>query len=165
MKTANSVTRGPVTILALLWLLASLLLHPFTHDASGHVAETLFLGAGIAPSLTGVFDHSCADCHSEKTRWPWYSQAAPASWLLEVDVKRARKRLNLSRWDSLNTTEQTRLLTAIASVIQNHEMPPRRYLALHPEARMSADRLVEVIEWTRAERRRLRESADELKGK
>jgi hypothetical protein len=164
MRSANSVIPLAGTILTLLWLLASLLVHPLPHDASGRAAAALFPGAGIAPPLTRVFDHSCADCHSEKTRWPWYSQVAPLSWLLEVDVKHARQRLNLSRWDSLNTTEQTRLLATIASMIQNHEMPPRRYLALHPEARMSADQSVEVIEWTRAERRRLRESAAEFKG-
>jgi Haem-binding domain len=165
MRSANSVIRLAVTILTLLWLLASLLVHPLPHGASGRAAAALFPGAGITPPLTRVFDHACADCHSEKTRWPWYGQVAPLSWLLEVDVKRARQRLNLSRWDRLNTTEQTRLLAAIASMIQNHEMPPRRYLALHPEARMSADQSVEVIEWTRGERRRLRESAAELKGK
>jgi hypothetical protein len=164
MRSANSVIPLAGTILTLLWLLASLLVHPLPHDASGRAAAALFPGAGIAPPLTRVFDHSCADCHSEKTRWPWYSQVAPLSWLLEVDVKHARQRLNLSRWDRLNTTEKTRLLAAIASMIQNHEMPPRRCLALHPEARMSADQSVEVIEWTRAERRRLRESAAEFKG-
>jgi hypothetical protein len=110
MRSANSVTRLAVTILTLLWLLASLLVHPLPHGASGRAAAALFSGAGITPPLTRVFDHSCADCHSEKTRWPWYGQVAPLSWLLEVDVKRARRRLNLSRWDRLNTTEQTRLL-------------------------------------------------------
>ena len=164
MQSANSVTRPAVTVLAL-WLLASLLVHPLPHDPSGPAAAPLFTGTGIAPSLTRVFDHSCADCHSEKTRWPWYSQVAPVSWLLEVDVQQARKRLNLSHWDSLSPTEQARLLTAIASVIQNHQMPPPRYLVLHPEARMSADQSVEVIEWTRAERRRLRESTAKIKGK
>jgi hypothetical protein len=164
MQSAHGVTRPAVAVLAL-WLLASLLVHPLPHNPSGPAAAALFPGAGIAPSLTRVFDHSCADCHSEKTRWPWYSQLAPVSWLVEVDVKRARKRLNLSRWDSLNTTERTRLLTAIATVIQNHQMPPARYLVLHPEAGISADQSVEVIEWTRVERRRLRESAAELKGK
>jgi hypothetical protein len=78
------------------------------------------------------------------------------SWFVEGDVKRARKRLNLSRWDRLDAAEQRLLLTAIATVIENREMPPRRYLIFHPEAKLSIDDSVEVIEWTRAERRRLR---------
>lgn len=165
MSKAKNVNGTAVTMLTFLWLLASLAVHPLRHDASDRAGAALFPGGEITPSLISVFERSCADCHSERTPWPWYSQVAPSSWLLEAGVGRARSRLNLSRWDSLKTDEQTRLLIVIASVIQNHEMPPHRYLALHSEARMSADQPVEVIEWTRAERRRLRDYAAEFKGK
>jgi hypothetical protein len=112
-----------------------------------------------------VFAHACINCHSEKTRWPWYSYVAPVSWLVENDVKRARGRLNLSRWDRLDTTEQRLLLTAIATVIENREMPLHRYVVFHPEVKLSADDSVQVIEWTRAERRRLRASESSLTAK
>ena len=144
--------------LVLLWALVSLLVHPLRHDISDRASAPLLPGAEIDPSVANVFSRACINCHSEKTRWPWYSQVAPASWLVEDDVKRARKHLNLSRWDGLGTAEQRVLLTAIATVIENREMPPRRYVLLHPEAKLSADDSVQVIEWTRDERRRLRGS-------
>jgi hypothetical protein len=146
--------------LVLLWVLVSLFVHPLRHDISDRASAPLLPGAEIAPSVTNVFDHACFNCHSEKTHWPWYSNVAPVSWLVENDVKRARKHLNLSRWDSLDPAEQRLLLTAIATVIENREMPPHRYLVLHPEAKLSADDAVQVIEWTRDERRRLRGSMD-----
>jgi Haem-binding domain len=138
------------------WLLASALIHRIPHEVSDRSGAPLLPGADIAPSVSSVFNHACIDCHSEKTRWPWYSNLAPASWFVEGDVKRARTFMNLSRWDSLDTAEQRALLTAIATVIENHEMPPHRYVMVHPEAKLSADDSVQVIEWTRAERRRLR---------
>jgi Haem-binding domain len=141
-----------------LWVLASILVHPLPHELSDRSGAPLLPGAEIAPSVANVFNHACIDCHSEKTRWPWYSNLAPASWVVEGDVKRARGRLNLSRWDSVNTAEQRALLTAIATVIENHEMPPHRYVMLHPQGKLSADDSAGVIEWTRAERRRLRVS-------
>ena len=61
-------------------------------------------------------------------------------------------------WDGLDSAQQRALLTAIATVIENHEMPPHRYVMLHPQARLSSDEVVQVIEWTRAERSRLRAS-------
>ena len=70
--------------------------------------------------------------------------------------------MNLSRWDSLDTAEQRTLLTAIATVIENREMPPPRYLMLHPQAKLSADDSARVIEWAHAERRRLRASPGEI---
>lgn len=147
--------------LALLWVLVSLLVHPLRHDISDRAGAALLPGSEIAPSVMNVFNHACINCHSEKTHWPWYSQVAPASWFIEGDVKRARQHLNLSRWDSLDA-EQRLLLTAIATVIENREMPPRRYVILHPEAKLSADDSVQVIEWTRGERRRLRASMPKL---
>ncbi len=99
--------------------------------------------------------HACGNCHSEKTSWPWYSHVAPVSWIVERDVKRAREHLNLSRWDSLDAAQQRMLLTAIATVIENKEMPLHRYLMFHPDVKLSAVDSVQVIEWTLAERRRL----------
>jgi hypothetical protein len=146
-----------VSSVLLLWILASLA-HTLPHDISDRATAPLLPGAEIAPSVTNVFSHACINCHSEKTTWPWYSQVAPASWFVENDVKRAREHLNLSRWDSLDTAGQRLLLTAIATVIENREMPPHRYVIFHPEAKLSAEDSVQVIEWTRAERRRLRAS-------
>jgi len=148
-----------------LWVLASVLVHRLPHYVSDRSTAPILAGAEIAPSVSEVFNHACIDCHSEKTRWPWYSCLAPASWLIEGDVLRARSRLNLSRWDSLDTAEQRALLTAIATVIENREMPPHRYVMLHPQAKLSPDDSVQVIEWTRAERRRLHTPVDALNTK
>ncbi len=140
----------------LVWLLVSMLVHPVPHQASDRAGAPLLLGADIPPSVSDVFGHACINCHSEKTTWPWYSDVAPVSWLVEGDVKHAREHLNLSRWDSLEAADQRMLLTAIATVIENREMPPHKYVAWHPEAKLSAEDSIRVIEWTRAERRRLR---------
>ena len=147
-----------VCILLLVWLLASFLAHPLSHEESDRGGAPLLPGADIPSSVADVLAHACINCHSERTRWPWYSQIAPASWLVENDVKRARKHLNLSRWDSFDTAEQRMLLTAIATVVENGEMPPFRYVVFHPEAKLSAGDSAQVIEWTHAERRRIRAS-------
>lgn len=98
------------------------------------------------------------NCHSEKTRWPWYSYVAPVSWLVENDVRRAREHLNLSRWDSLDAVKQRSLLTAMATVIENREMPLHRYVVFNPGVKLSVEDSVQVIEWTHAERGRLKAS-------
>src|SRR5258708_33680627 len=92
-----------VASLLLVWILASVFVHPLPHQASDRAGAPLLLGADIPPSVADVFAHACINCHSERTRWPWYSNAAPVSWLIQNDVKRARARLNLSRWDRLDS--------------------------------------------------------------
>jgi hypothetical protein len=147
------------------WLSVSVLVHPVPHQASDRAGAPLLLGSDLPPAVADVLAHACVNCHSEKTTWPWYSEVAPISWLVEGDVKHAREHLNLSRWDSVEAVDQRMLLTAIATVIENREMPPHKYLLMHPEARLSADDSSRVIEWARAERRRLRSSASLLTAK
>ena len=153
--------RFAVSSLLLGWILSSLFVHALPHAASDHAAP-LLLGADIPPPVVDIFAQACADCHSQKTRWPWYSHVAPVSWLVESDVKRAREHLNLSRWDSLDAVEQRSLLTAIATVIENREMPLHKYVVFHGEANLPAEDAIRVIEWTRAERSRLRAPASSL---
>lgn len=148
--------------LLLVWLLASIFVHRLPHEAGHRVAAEMLVGADIPPSVVDVFAHACANCHSEKTRWPWYSYVAPASWIVETDVKRARERLNLSRWDDLDAARQRLLLTAIATVIENREMPLHRFVVFHPGVKLSTVDSVQVIEWTHAERSRLRTPARSL---
>lgn len=147
------------------WLLVSVLVHALPHQGSDRAGAPLLLGADVPQSVFDILAHACINCHSEKTHWPWYSNVAPVSWMVENDVKRAREHLNLSRWSSLDAAEQRLLLTAIATVVENREMPLHRYVMFHPEVRLSADDSIQVIEWTHTERRRLRASESSLSAK
>jgi hypothetical protein len=86
-----------------------------------------------SPQTRELAVRACFDCHSNETVWPWYSNVAPLSWLIQQDVVQGRRRLNFSDW---NRTERegTR---EMARVIQRGEMPPSYYTLLHPSAKLS----------------------------
>ena len=33
--------------------------------------------ATVPPEIKDILEQSCFDCHSNRTRWPWYSYVAP----------------------------------------------------------------------------------------
>lgn len=88
--------------------------------------------------VRAVLQHSCYDCHSNATVWPWYGRVAPFSWLVAKDVREAREELNFSTWARLAPREQAHLLQEIGKEVEEGEMPPRLYLLPHPQARLSA---------------------------
>ena len=76
---------------------------------------------------------ACFDCHSNETVWPWYSNIAPASWLVQRDVNKGREELNFSNWGG-----ELDDLDELPEAVQEGEMPPKEYLLLHPEAQLTA---------------------------
>jgi mono/diheme cytochrome c family protein len=80
---------------------------------------------------------ACMDCHSDETRWPWYSNVAPVSWLVQHDVEDGRGALNVSS----GKAEVEEMIEAI----REGEMPPLQYKPAHPGARLSAKEKDELI--------------------
>jgi mono/diheme cytochrome c family protein len=80
-----------------------------------------------------TFDRVCANCHSNRTLWPWYSNIAPASWLVQNDVDGARAHFNVSEWGA-NRLNAGSLAT---HEVRGGDMPPLQYWLFHPEARLS----------------------------
>lgn len=80
-------------------------------------------------------ERACFDCHSNETRWPWYSKVAPVSWLTTYDVLEGRQKLNFSEWSAVKNSEK--LSREITKVLNQNEMPPNNYLLLHPAAQLT----------------------------
>ena len=83
---------------------------------------------------------ACFDCHSNETRWPWYSHIAPASWLLQWDVDEGRRVVNYSEWH--RPSEEA---SESAETVIEGEMPPWYYVMLHPRARLTAEEKDELV--------------------
>ncbi len=101
------------------------------------------------PDVHALIKRACYDCHSNQTQWPWYSYLAPASWLVTHDVEEGRKHVNFTEWDRYDEKKRRRKLEEIAEEVEEGAMPLKKYLLLHPEARLSdAERLL-LVNWVR----------------
>jgi len=86
-----------------------------------------------SPQTRDLAVRACFDCHSNQTVWRWYSNIAPASWLIQSDVDRGRQRLNFSEWGT-----QRRERRELGETVLEGRMPPWYYLPIHPDAVFSA---------------------------
>jgi mono/diheme cytochrome c family protein len=88
---------------------------------------------------------ACFDCHSNQTQWPWYSNIAPMSWLIQHDVEEGRQVLNFSEWGNRHAE-----VDDIAEIIQGGEMPPGYYGLLHPAAQLKPSQKQTLIQGMQA---------------
>jgi len=92
-----------------------------------------------APRTRELSVRACYACHSNQTEWPWYSNVAPASWLVQRDVDLGRRKLNFSEFDRRQEEADE-----AAEEVEKGSMPPPIFLPLHPEAVLSAAERAEL---------------------
>ena len=101
---------------------------------------------------------ACYDCHSDQTRWPWYSHIAPMSWLIANDVNEGRENLNLSEWPADDAKRAARRLENMSDNIDAGNMPPQKYTAIHADARLTESQRKVMTDWLDAAADKLRDS-------
>ncbi len=101
----------------------------------------------VPDNIKAIFERSCYDCHSNKTKWPWYSYIAPVSWLVAGHVEDGRKNLNFTEWDKYDAKKRANKLEEILDEIEEGEMPLPGYLRLHPEAVLSGEDIDAIANW------------------
>ena len=130
-------------------------------DVRSRPDERLGARAPVPARVMSMLRQACFDCHSDETRWPWYSGLPPVSWLLERDVEGGRNQLDFSRWTQYNPFDRAGLLDKACELVTSGEMPLRPYRLLHPEARLSKGDIDALCAWARTEATRLVEGGSE----
>ena len=78
------------------------------------------------------------------------------SWQIAQDVKEGRESLNLSDWPNDNPTRAAKKLENMSEKIEYGEMPMKKYTLIHADARLTASRRKELMDWLDAEATRLK---------
>ena len=116
---------------------------------------TLDADPAVPHAARQVVARACMNCHSNETKWPWYSRVAPASWVVAKDVEQARAIVNFSEWGSQDEAVRAGLLAAACEDVRSKRMPPPSYTFMHPEARLSAADQAAICSWAGDNLRRL----------
>ena len=133
-----------VIVLVVGFLLIQLVPFGRAHDNPPVVSEPNW----DSPQTREVAQRACFDCHSNESVWPWYSNVAPMSWLVQNHVDEGRSILNFSDWVNSGEVDE------IGEQVREGHMPLASYLMLHPEAKLSdAERqaLADGLEQTAAQ--------------
>lgn len=84
-----------------------------------------------SPDTRQVFMKACGDCHSNETKYPWYSYVAPVSWLVQTDVDKGRADFNISEWNRKHNEGDE-----AAREFRKGSMPPKIFMITHSDANL-----------------------------
>lgn len=99
------------------------------------------------PEVKAILERACYDCHSNRTRWPWYTYVAPVSWLVARDVHKGRREVNFTDWPFFDQDAQDHILSHLVKQVKRHAMPLPIYLTMHPKARLTDQDRQRLIDW------------------
>lgn len=117
--------------------------------------QSLFAGASVPADVQAILQRSCNDCHSNQTKWPWYSHIAPVSWFLVDHVNDGRAELSFSDWGTYPPKKAGHKLEEICELVEKGEMPLESYLIMHRDAALTEGDKQVICNWAKQERAKL----------
>ena len=103
------------------------------HNPSSEVAE--------------ILKTACYDCHSYKTKYPWYTYTQPLGWWIADHIEDGRDELNFSEWGNYSPRRADHKLEEGIELVEETEMPLPSYTWAHSDARLSDEQRETLISW------------------
>lgn len=144
MRTKTFTAAAALSLLVAGFALSSIR-SPSDESGNASIADPGEIDA--PPPIAAVLRRACYDCHSNRTRWPWYSHIAPVSWLVAHDVALGRRELNFSEWQTYYPQTRMRKLRWMERAVNECAMPPRDYLLMHRQARLNDAERAALTRW------------------
>jgi hypothetical protein len=114
--------------------------------------QTVEAAVAVPSAVEEVLARACNDCHSNETRWPWYSYVAPMSFLVVNHVNEGRRHLNFSEWLPPGVGDPAEYsferLHSVCKSVESGTMPLRSYVLIHRRAALSQQDIEELCDWS-----------------
>jgi len=134
----------------LIVLLVIIQLYRPAKNSSSEISEASIFTTEIVPQeVEQILKTSCFDCHSNNTKYPWYNNIAPVSWILANHVDEGKEELNFDAWGTYSLKRKNHKLKEIKEMLEEHEMPLESYLWIHNDAKLTSDQIKTVVDWAR----------------
>jgi hypothetical protein len=99
------------------------------------------------PEVRQLLETACYDCHSNRTRYPWYAEVQPVGWWLNWHVNDGKRHLNFSEFGAYPAGRAGKKLEQIADEVEQRDMPLRSYTWMHAGARLTPEEIKLLADW------------------
>ena len=135
----------------LLFLLVALVviqfIHPKPNRSKGDQPYYIGKTFSIPGDVKSVLVKACLDCHSNNTRYPWYSNFQPVDWWLNKHITEGKKGLNLDEYTNKRLRYQYHKMEEIIEMVNEGKMPLNSYTWIHKDAILTKDEKDKLVNW------------------
>jgi hypothetical protein len=139
-----------ILFVLLLALIAIQFIHPKKNKAEGVQPNYIGNAYSISDNVKSILAKACNDCHSNNTKYPWYTNIQPVHWWMEKHIKDGKKGLNLDEYTSRSLRYQYHKMEDIIEQVKEEEMPLNSYTWIHKDAKLSMEEKTEITHWAQS---------------
>ena len=114
---------------------------PSTHIATQYT---------VPEDVATILNKACNDCHTNNTRYPWYSNIQPVAWWLDDHVKDGKKELNFSEYTNKRPRYMYHKMEEVIEQVKEGEMPLASYTWIHKDAILTDAEKNKLYDWANA---------------
>lgn len=108
--------------------------------------------------IAKLIRNSCYDCHSNETKYPFYSNIQPVAWLLKNHIDEGRKELNFSTFATYEPKRQAHKLEEAAEYVEQKNMPLESYTLGHSDAKLSDEQRRQLVNYFRMVQKQIQQA-------
>ena len=122
-------------------------IHPKKNKSEGPQPNNIANTFNMPADVKSILAKACYDCHSNNTRYPWYSKIQPVDWWLDSHIRNGKKGLNFDDYTSRNLRFQYHKMEDVIEQVKEGGMPLNSYLWIHKDARLTDEEKNKIINW------------------
>lgn len=138
----------------LLVLLAALIviqfIHPKKNKSEGPQPNFIGNSFEIPEDVKTIMAKACNDCHSNNSKYPWYTNFQPVHWWMEGHIKDGKKHLNFDEYTHKSLRYQFHKMEETVEMVKDGKMPLNSYTWMHNYAKLTQDEKNKIINWATA---------------
>lgn len=136
-----------ILLLLLIVLIVIQFFHPKKNEAAG--AQPNYIGNvfAVPENAKSILAKACNDCHSNNTRYPWYSKIQPVHWWLNNHIKDGRKAINFDEYTNKSLRYQYHKMEEVIEMVKENKMPLSSYTWIHKDAILTEIEKNTLIGW------------------
>jgi hypothetical protein len=136
-----------VLIVLLVILIVIQFFHPKKNISTAKSPTDISALYPVPADVARVLNKACNDCHSNNTRYPWYSNLQPVAWWLDNHIQEGKRELNFNEFASYPLRKQYHKLEEVSEQLEEGHMPLSSYTFIHTDAKLTDTEKAALTSW------------------